>query len=167
MRTLKVVASKVSVFVFLVLFLVLAGSLLAHAAELNLLSAYDVNIKESIVDIKGLRYRKVEYKGDIFFLRLLESEVNPADLDIICKMKGDVEMENQVYISTVMTKRTSLFIEGLKQTCRDIGAGKKIIAVDPNIQIGFVFDESKKSTLKNKKLYLNPSSKQVGVGAEL
>lgn len=145
-------------------FLFVTSHAWAISPEIPTLS-YDVFTTESIISLGDLKYRKVEYKGETFFLRLLEAETTAQDLEILCQQKP-VQTENQAVIATAVTKRSSLFIDGLRQTCRDVSTGQKRINIDPNIQVGFLLDDTKKGWLKNKKVFWNPDKRLIGVGGE-
>ncbi len=129
---------------------------------------FDVNTKESIIDVNGRKYRKVEYKSDVFYLRLLEPEATGADLEFKCGTEATLKMENQILISTAITRRTSLFVEGLQQTCKNMNSPGGEVTIDPNIQVGFLFNDSdsKKAIFKNKKIFMSPAKKTLGIGGE-
>lgn len=136
-------------------------------AELPNQMTFDVNVKESIVRVGDKRYRKIEYKSDVYYLKLLESEKSAGELLLECGAEGSLSsMENQVVVSTKITKRSSLFISGLKQTCGQTPATAKRVIVDPNIKVGFLLDDAPKDRLKNKMIYVTPLNPGVGFSGE-
>lgn len=135
--------------------------------KLSPLLSYDINVKESIFSINGTRYRKVEYQGDIFYLKLLEVDASATELQLKCGQdSGDLGLQNQIHISTKITKRSSLFIDGLRQTCSDLKNGKKMVEVNSNIRIGFTFDDKPGDLLKNKKIFIMPITHSLGFYGE-
>ncbi len=137
----------------------------AISPEIPTLS-YDVYTSESIISVGNSKYRKVEYRGETFYFRLLEAESPAQDLEFSCSQRPFQENENQVLISSAVTKRSSLFVSGLRQTCEEFSSGQKKMNLDPNIQVGFLLDDSKKSLLKNKKVFFMPGRSLIGVGGE-
>ncbi len=128
---------------------------------------FDVNVKESIVTLNGNRYRKVEYQGELFYLRLLESEKTAGELELECNQgSGQIQMENQVLVSTRIAKRSSLFIDGLRQMCTQVRAGKSKVEMDPNVRIGFVLDDSKENWLKKRSVFITPATRGLGFSGE-
>lgn len=127
--------------------------------------AHDVHTKESIVAIDGVHYRKVEYKNDIFYLKLLGAEADAKAFEMKCQTPGKVITENQVVVGVQVLKRNSVFIDGLRQNCEDLAQGKRI-TVSPNVRVGFLLGDSEKSVFKKRKLFWNPLSGQFGASGE-
>jgi hypothetical protein len=151
----------------LLVFALCLSSPFASAQGEGIPMAYDLNVRESIISVSGKRYRKVEYRGDTYYLRLLESEKDAGSLELECnKEPSGLNMENQVLVSTSMTKRSSLFIDGLKQTCAEIRGGKKKVVIDPNVRVGFTLDGTKDDLLQNKKIFVTPLKPGLGFSGE-
>lgn len=129
--------------------------------------AYDLNVKESIISVADKKFRKIEYKNKLYYLQLLESEGDASSLQFQC---GDVanppKMENQITLSVQITKRSSLFLSGLKQTCANLAPGKNKVEIDPNIKIGFFLKDQPGDKLKNKMIYVTPLAPGLGFGAQ-
>lgn len=160
---------KMSISIFTVLLAVLFNASTALSAEGSkpLSLDYDVNVKESIISYDGIKYRKVEYNGQYFFLKLLASETDVQSLTLLCSEKdGSLKSENQVTLSTKVTKRSSLFIDGLKQTCKQMESGKTKIEVSPSIRVGFILDDSTDAKFKNKTIFLNPADQSLNFKAD-
>ena len=128
-----------------------------------------LNTKESIVDISGVKYRKIEYNTKTYYLKLLQPEQSNQDLQIICEKEGDLtnKVPHLVQGGTRMTKRTSLFIKALQQSCVDAGSTRRQrVAVDPALRVGFQIDDSPNSKLKAKSIYVTPLTPGVGFSGE-
>ena len=134
---------------------------------------YDVYTKESIVEKGGTKFRQVEFKGEKVYLRLLENESSAGNLEIICGEQGfqkyNASSPALIQGSIKVTKRSSLFVEGLKQACVSGNGGKPQLVVDPALQVGFLLDDQDpKAIFKNKRITVNPLMwpPQLGFGAE-
>lgn len=132
---------------------------LAHAENKPQSLTYNLNVKETIVQTGEFKYRKIEYKNKFYYLKLLQTEQTGGQLQLYCNENPWTENPpNLVQVSTQVTQRSQLFIEGLQQTCEDLGAGKKKVAVNSNILIGFSLGDGKKDVLKHKRIYWAPGA---------
>lgn len=132
------------------------------AFEKALLMESSVQTKETIVQYGDRQYRKVEYKGEIFYLQLMTETTSSTDLKLLCDREAQVfnaSSKALVTVATRVTKRAHLFIEGLKSLCR--GAGNQArVDVAPSLAIGFMLDDDPdpKALLKNRKIFVDPFS---------
>jgi|GEM_PF-4552149 len=124
-----------------------------------------LKVQESIVQTNGVYYRKVEYKNELFYLRLLEPDRDHSQADFECTQGTPNAIgENQILISTKVSERGSLFVDGLRKVCALGKQGISETMIEPNLRIGFVFDESEKGLLKRKRFYLSPGILGGGLG---
>lgn len=160
----------------LVLFMPEAGA--AETEPKKELSAFERSLmyhegfltKESIVEVGGKKYRRIEHVQDVYYLQLLANETSASDLTVVCREKGrerfNSDSPSLLRGAVKLVRRTKLFIEGLKTVCTG-ELGKEKILLDPNILVGFLIDEGDpKAVLKNKRLYINPFTGALGFGAE-
>ncbi len=132
------------------------------AFEKALMTESSVQTKETIVQYGDRQYRKVEYKGEIFYLQLMTETTSPTDLKLLCDRDAqafNTSSKALVTVATRVTKRTHLFIEGLKSICR--GAGNQArVDVAPSLAVGFMLDDdpNPKALLKNRKIFVDPFS---------
>jgi hypothetical protein len=71
----------------------------ARASDVNQMS-FDYNTTETIVEVDGIKFRQIEYKNNVYVLRLHESETSSGDLEMLCGQKAQLKTENQIVIST-------------------------------------------------------------------
>ncbi len=131
----------------------------------------EVFTRESIVEVGGRKYRKVEFKNQVVYLQLLSEETTGADLQLLCEREGVSAFQGQpqlVLASVKVTRRSSLFVEGLQQVCSDSRGGKKRITLDPAIHVGFLFHDRNedKALLRNKRVFINPFGSGIGFKAD-
>ncbi len=129
-----------------------------------------ITVKESIIDIQGKTFRKIEYKNEAYFLELTEgSQNNESNLRVLCQKNiSQPEIPGLVKVGVQTTKRSHFFIEGLKQSCSEVlGGVRKEILVDPRLRVGFQYDfkteedylksaNSKNELFKTMKLLVTP-----------
>jgi hypothetical protein len=138
----------------------------ANSDSKELRLGYEVFTKESIVSVGGHKYRKVEYKNQTYYLELIEAGGDNQRLKVMCDPAGIAQGPNQIRLSTKISKRSSLFVEGLNQICKKTN-GQERVTVDPNIFVGFSFDDDDPSaTFKNKKIFIVPFTMGAGFSAE-
>jgi hypothetical protein len=117
--------------------------------------------KESIVEVSGIKYRKVEYRKEIYYFQLLDSEKTSADLQILCSSEKsspfNANSPVQIVSAVKVTRRMSAFVDGLKQVCVDQQGGKHLV-LSPELRIGFMFANYDDELLKNKQIYVSPFS---------
>lgn len=130
--------------------------ILPHYQNPLLKTNKNVETTESIVEHNGIKFRKVEYKGKSFYLQLMENTESAANLQMYCESGKPMINPKQVLVAKRITKRSHIFIEGLQTACVDLQNGKRMVALDPSISIGFMLDDEPKDVFKNKKIYLLP-----------
>lgn len=122
---------------------------------------FEVFTRESIVEFEGKKFRKIEYKKKVVYLQLLESETSAGDLQVHCGEFPRPAPPSQIQVAVKVTKRSHLFVEGLRQVCENQQGGSRVV-IDPAIRVGFTFEGSPKDILKNKKVFIQPFN---GLGA--
>ena len=117
--------------------------------------------KESIVDLGGRKYRRIEHKSDVYYLQLISEEMSATNLTVVCGEKGlqrfNSEAPKLIAGSIKLTRRTSLFIEGLRTICTG-DPGRERILLDPLLLVGFTLDDGtdQKALLRNKRVFISP-----------
>lgn len=139
--------------------------------EKSLMMQYQVSTSEKVVEMRGRKFRRVEFENEIFYLGLQADLSSASELLILCGEKQAASFNSgssaHVTLSAKVTKRTRLFIEGLKTVC--LGEGNRSrLDVIPDIAIGFQLDDGSdpKALLKNKRIFFNPHSSLFGFSAE-
>lgn len=124
---------------------------------------HQVFVKESLVQIDGVTYRKIEYRSATYYLRFLN--VGDNDPSVLCPeyAKGK-KSELLVKGSLKMSRRSSLFVEGLRAECMKSPNGVVRVHLRPEIRAGLSFEISKNvgATLE-----IDPFSGGVGLGIGL
>lgn len=117
-----------------------------------------VSTKETIIEVGGKKFRKVEYEGKTYYFQLLSPAETDADLQFHCEKNGYLDEKPRILVAKKMTRRTKLFVEGLKMTCErdEKNGGRGQLKIDPSIQIGFLLSDEPGDLLKNKKIFINP-----------
>lgn len=155
---------------FILLFSLPGAKAEVSAFEQALSTGSSLNTRESIVEFGGHKYRRVEYKSEVYYLQLLQAESTGSDVFVLCNdseaTRAGASSPALVTAAVRITKRTSLFIEGLRQIC-DGGSGRAKTVVTPELQVGFMFDDSKdpKAIFHDRKITINPLTGAVGFGA--
>ncbi len=129
----------------------------APAAERSTFEKYleadqSVDTKERWVEIDGIRYREVEYKGQHYYMNFK----NPGSADISCALKSPGGAARRMELGVQVTRRTRAFVQLLKETC-EYRNGREVVTVQLDPRIGFTLPEDSKSVIKNKKVYLSPT----------
>lgn len=115
--------------------------------------------KETIVETDGVKYRKVEFQGQTFYMKLLGASAD-QDMRVLCAKPGKKESEPLISVGARMTERTSFFVEGLKVACTEGGfradsdARLSLVAA---LSVGFRIDDSKTgplSSFKNRRIFV-------------
>lgn len=141
------------------------------AFEKALMMNENVSTKETIVQMGSRKFRKVEFKNDVYYLGLLSDLNSAADLLVLCNEKQAAVFNREspplVSAAVRVAKRTRFFIEGLKTMCMGSGNQKRIDLV-PEIAIGFLFDDSPdpSAIFKNRRILINPLGLGVGFSAD-
>ena len=106
--------------------------------------------KETIVELNGHSYRKIEYNGKYYYLQLSQPMDSVHDYNVNCSDGEtlDNEQPSRIYAETKLIQRSSLFIEALQVSC----SGKIL----PALNVGFTLPDSPKSIFKNKKIIIFP-----------
>lgn len=138
--------------------------------SVQMLGGVEIFTKESVVEYQGRKYRKIEYRNEIFYLSALSDETSGSQLELLCKEQGapifNLQSPPLVLASVKVTKRTAAFIEGLKVACVSGGADNGKLALDPSLRIGLRIEDSPNSAIKNKKVYINPGSLGLGFSGD-
>jgi hypothetical protein len=118
---------------------------------------------ESDVTIGGIHYHRIEYKNQNYYLKFSKIDQSQQDLDVICRdsgflpSQGEPKLEGQIKI----TRRSSFFISALEDGCK----GKQSTVV-PVVKLGIKFADNQKDILKNKSVFFNLLTQQLGFGAD-
>ena len=123
---------------------------------------YKVYTKESIVNIGGEKHRVVEFRNEVFYLKLIDTQRAPEDLKVLCGTKKKLNLPNRVLVSTKVTRRSSLFISGLRQVCEPDYMGRNRIRPDPNVLIGFQLEDEPGDLFTNKMIFVSPFTSGLG-----
>ena len=138
------------------------------AFEKSLQMNENISTKETIVQLGGRKFRRVEFKSDIFYLQLQSDLATNAELSLLCGERPQEFGPNSAPMITAavrVTKRTRFFIEGLRRMC--LGAGNTSrIDLAPDIAVGFMLDDDPKGVLKNRRISINPISPALNFSAE-
>ncbi len=111
---------------------------------------------ESIVEISGKKYRKIEYNSDKYYLQLVGEDSIDISSNFLCDDKiPKIENPRRLTVALNVVERTKFFIDGLQTACQQIH-GQKMITVNPAIRIGFRLEDKPKDLIKNKTFYYIP-----------
>lgn len=140
------------------------------AFEKSLMMHYQISTSEKIVEMGGRKFRRVEFQNETFYLALQADLSSAADLLVLCGEKQAAAFNRgsaaHITLSAKITKRSRLFIEGLRMVCSGPPNQAKLDLI-PDIAIGFQLDDSDpKAVFKNKKITINPFSQILGFSAE-
>lgn len=138
------------------------------AFEKSLMMTENISTKETIVQVGERKFRRVEYKSDIFYLQLQSDVASNDELVMMCGDKPQQFGSNSPPLVTAavkVTKRTRFFIEGLRKMCVS-GRNNTRIELAPDIAIGFMFDDDPKANLKNRRISINPISPALNFSAD-
>jgi hypothetical protein len=149
--------------------IVLLATLMAFSAEKSafeqaLESNQSIETRERWTSIDGVQYREIEYEGERFYVRFRNPEDKRArdTAELNCGLKSSSAEPARMEAGFKVTRRTRAFIQLFRETCVTVnGRGKTEVQLDP--RIGFTLPEDSKSVIKNKKVYLTPTS-PGGVG---
>ncbi len=112
-----------------------------------------LNSRESVVMIDGVEYKKLELKGDTFYVVFKgRNEEIPY---LLCDRPQGFKSEHLIEGTAMITKRTSAFFRALKETCV-VSNGRAVQQVELSAEIGVTLPETPKSLIKNKKVGVNP-----------
>lgn len=141
-------------------------SFLAQAEELSafeksLMMNHSVSTKETIVQMGGRKFRKVEYQNQIVYLALMAELSSTSDLVLLCGEQQASQFNRQspalVTGAVRISRRTRFFVEGIKAMCSG-DQNKARVDLAPEIAVGFMFDDSAdpNAILKNRRITINP-----------
>lgn len=124
-------------------------------------SKKNVATQESIVELQGKTFRKIEYKKDIYYLEVIDSTKANEAYRLMCLRGHDEKMPSQVKAGVKVTERSQFIVDGLRQYCDDTHEGKREVLLDSRIVGGLQLDldkdlTKKESFFKNKKLIITP-----------
>lgn len=107
-----------------------------------------IETKESVVNIQGKKFRKIELQKETFFVEALDSTKANAEMRVLCQQGNHELLPAQVEGGVKTSKRTSLVIEGMRQACKEAAGGRREITIDPavlgGLQVEFGKEQSKK-----------------------
>lgn len=117
--------------------------------ELELSKYNKKETRESIVESEGVLYRKIEFKGNYYYLELRKPEESDQSQKVFCS-KDDLNHEKiaRVYGEIKIIQRSSIFIEALRASCHS--------KPDMALKIGFTLPEKEKDVFKNKRVIIFP-----------
>lgn len=104
--------------------------------------------KESIVDIQGKKFRKIELQKEAFFVEALDSTKENAEIRVLCQQGNREILPAQVQAGVKTTKRAGVVIEGMRQACKEAAGGRKEIAIDPAVLVGLQVEFGKEQSKK-------------------
>ena len=114
---------------------------------------YDLNSRESIVRIDGIRYQKIELENNSFYLVFKgRNEEIPF---LLCDKPKGFQSEHLVEGTAKIQRRKLMFAKILKESCTvENGQKRETVQLDP--QIGFYLPSSSKDKIQNKQIGINP-----------
>ncbi len=139
------------------------------AFEQALQSGQSLNTHESIIEIAGRKFRKIEFQNKTYYLQLIQGTESTTDLVVLCgesQIRFNKESPPLIAAAVRVTKRSRLFIEGLKNICKG-NPHQPRIEVEPELQIGFMIDDSAdpKAVLRDRRITINPFTNVLGFSA--
>ena len=103
-----------------------------------------MNTEESWVEIKSVRYRKIEFQGARYYLRFSSPEATSADL--YCTPPTGYQNEHLVIAAPESVHRSRAFLQVFHERCQE-GHGQTAatsLKLDPSI--GLTYPETKKAS---------------------
>lgn len=128
----------------------------AEALQKFILEDSKVRTNETIIEVGGKKFRKLEVEGKTYYFQLYNAENPSGDLQIECEKNGYLDSKPKILVARKLMNRTKVFIEGIKHTCKMAANGKGELGIDPAIQIGFLLPEDSTDLIKNKKIFFTP-----------
>jgi hypothetical protein len=124
-------------------------------------SKKNVTTQESIIELQGKTFRKIQYDKDIYYLEMIDVSGANEAYRLMCSRGNDEKLPSQVKAGVKITERSQFIVEGLRQYCLETKEGRREIAADTRIVGGLQLDidkdlAKKESILKNKKLIITP-----------
>jgi hypothetical protein len=91
-----------------------------------------VRSDESWVEIRGQRYRKIEFNGGTYYLQFKIGDTQMAD--VYCQPPVGHESENLVDSEVQSFKRSGGFVQAFHESCsKDMGAKKTVLRLNPAV----------------------------------
>jgi hypothetical protein len=124
-------------------------------------SKKNVSTQESIIELNGKTFRKIQYEKDTYYLEMVDVSGANEAYRLMCSRGHDDKLPAQVKAGVKLTKRSHFIVEGLKQYCAETQEGRREVALDSRIVGGLQFSlekdlANKETFLKNKKLIITP-----------
>jgi hypothetical protein len=124
-------------------------------------SKKNVITQESIVELQGKIFRKIEYDKNIYYLEMIDSTGATDAYRLMCSRGHDEKLPMQIKAGVKLTERSQFIVEGLRQYCVETKSGPREVALDTRVfaglQVNLKKDLSKKEGFfKNKKLIITP-----------
>lgn len=112
-----------------------------------------IETKESVVDIQGKKFKKIQVQQEAFFIETIDSTKANSELRVLCQQGSKEVLPAQVEASVKVSKRSGFVIEGMRQVCKDAANGQREIKMDPAIFGGLQLNLGKEA---DKKLIVSP-----------
>ena len=109
--------------------------------------------KESVVEIQGKRFRKIEIQKEAFYIETLDSSKTNAEIRVLCQQGSGELLPAQAQAGVKTGQRSAFVIEGMRQICKEASGGRREVALDPAIMAGL---ELKLGKEQNKKVLVTP-----------
>lgn len=116
-------------------------------------------IQESLVQINGVDYKKIEFRNKIFYLKTLSPVTDQIQQEIKCIESPIGEPINRIKITPgPITKKYApgLFIQTLDLRCIKGVTWVEFLERLKDFGIGYKFKSDKNSNIQNKKIIFNP-----------
>lgn len=110
-----------------------------------------IELKESLVEIQGKKFRKMELEKEAFFVEALDSTNADAEMRVLCQTSQEEIPMAQLTTGVKISKRSSIVIEGIRKVCKEAISGQKEVQMDPSILMGLQIE-----TGKSKKWLISP-----------
>ena len=112
-----------------------------------------VKSEESWVVIKGTRYRKIDLRGERYYMLQKGSEM---DAVVYCQPPKGSESERVIEESVATYHRTQGFLQAFRASCKaEHGGVTASIHLGP--EMGLKLSDEEGAAIKNKKIILNPA----------
>lgn len=104
--------------------------------------------RETEVTISGEKYRKIEFRGETFYIKYKDKQRDVLGTDIVCGSPANATLEIVESPEVRIAKHPPIYLQSLKNACSPAGAR---VAVD--------LDSKSK---KKRKAYVEPPNQQGG-----
>lgn len=133
--------------------IVVGQLLLAQTHEVARSVNKSIKTKESVVDIQGKKFRKIEVQKEAFYIETLDSTKVNSDIRVLCQQGSGEQLPIQAQVGVKTTKRAQFVIEGMRQVCKDAQGGRREVTLDPAVMAGLQIEFGKE---QNKKVIVTP-----------